>query len=297
MGLRPAPDPAPGDPGGLIWGTSLSAPLGIPLPGGLAVVYTCAAPDKPAEANEDAAAVLVAEGGVAVLAVADGAGGMSGGAAAARLTMQALQARLRDHGGAGTLREPILAAVESARDRILALGQGAGATFAAAELSDGHMRPYHVGDAMILVTGQRGRVKLQTVSHSPVGYAYEAGLIDEEEAMLHEERHLVSNFVGSADMHVQVGSETDLAPRDTLVIASDGLFDNLYVEELTELVRTGPLERCAVRLAEACRRRMLGQDPDHPGKPDDLSFILYRRRPAGRVRTARRAARGGRPGR
>ena len=43
---------------------------------------------------------------------------------------------------------------------------------------------------MILTTGQRGRLRMQTVSHSPVGFAIEYGLLDESEAMHHEERHL-----------------------------------------------------------------------------------------------------------
>lgn len=257
-------------------GTSLKAPQYWHWQGGEAALYTRAAPGKPLDGNEDAVLLRASRERV-VLGVADGAGGMAAGAAAARLTVEAIRDQLEPSAG-GPWREGILAAIESARDEILAMAQGAGATLALAEITGDRMRPYHVGDAMILVCGQRGRVKLQTVSHSPVGYAYEAGLLDEEEAMFHEERHLVSNFVGSPDMHVQVGSELRLAPRDTVVIASDGLFDNLYMEEIVGQVRAGPLLECAAGLARACRQRMEGADPAHPGKPDDLSFILYRRR-------------------
>jgi serine/threonine protein phosphatase PrpC len=131
---------------------------------------------------------------------------------------------------------------------------------------------------MILVVGQRGKVKLCTVSHSPVGYAVEAGLLDEKEAIHHEDRHLVSNIVGTPEMRIEVGRTLKLRPRDTLVLGSDGLFDNLHLEEVTAYVRKGPLPRAAEAVADACRRRMCEPQPDHPSKPDDLTFLLYRRR-------------------
>ncbi len=50
---------------------------------------------------------------------------------------------------------------------------------------------------MILFTGHKGKIKLQTISRSPVGYAVHTGLLDETEAMHHEDRHLASNIIGS----------------------------------------------------------------------------------------------------
>lgn len=54
-----------------------------------------------------------------------------------------------------------------------ALNIGAATTIAIIEYHAGTVRPYHVGDSMILVTGLRGRVHYQSVSHSPVGFAME----------------------------------------------------------------------------------------------------------------------------
>ncbi len=135
-----------------------------------------------------------------------------------------------------------------------------------------------MGDSEIVVVGQRGRLKLQTVSHSPVGYAVEAGMLDGEEALHHDERHLVSNLVGSAEMRIEVGSPLALAPRDTVLLGTDGLFDNLVFYEIVEAIRVGPLERAAQELAEAALKRMQEPVEGQPSKPDDLTFILYRRR-------------------
>jgi serine/threonine protein phosphatase PrpC len=125
--------------------------------------------------------------------------------------------------------------------------------------------------------GQRRKVKLQTVSHSPVGYAVEAGLIDEHEAMHHDERHVVSNMVGAVDMRIEVGSPIRLAPRDTALLATDGLFDNLNPAEVVDIVRAGPLDRAANDLAARAAERMRTPDAKHASKPDDLTFVLYRR--------------------
>ena len=69
----------------------------------------------------------------------------------------------------------------------------------------------------------------------------------------------------------------EMAPRDTVVVASDGLFDNLYIGEIVDLVRTGPLAQAGTRLLELCRERMVSIDINHPHKPDDLAFVVYRR--------------------
>jgi serine/threonine protein phosphatase PrpC len=130
---------------------------------------------------------------------------------------------------------------------------------------------------MILIVGQRGRIKLLNVAHSPTGYLVEAGFLDQDEALHHEERHLVSNILGRPDMRVEVGSALELAERDTVVIASDGLSDNLMIEEIVQIVRKGPLQQAGLRLAAQCQDRMGGTDSKGtPSKPDDLTFILFR---------------------
>lgn len=103
-------------------------------------------------------------------------------------------------------------------------------------------------------------------------------MLDAEEALHHDERHLVSNHIGMEGMRVEIGPEVVVAARDTLLLASDGLFDNVRDEEVIELVRKGDPEEAAQRLAELARRRMLDPTPGAPSKPDDLTFIVYRRR-------------------
>ena len=110
-----------------------------------------------------------------------------------------------------------------------------------------------------------------------MGYAVEAGLMNEAEALHHEDRHLVSNTIGAPDMRIEVGPVVRLAPRDTVLLASDGLTDNLRGAEIVEIVRKGPLREAAARLANTAQRRMNTERESRPSKPDDLTFLLFRR--------------------
>lgn len=243
---------------------------------GSAAVFSRRSPDKQT-ANEDAAALIPFDHQSGVLVVADGLGGLRAGEQASSLALTSLRDALADAAATGAeLRGAILNGVETANRRIAELGVGAGTTLALVEIQGRTVRPYHVGDSMILIVGQRGRIKWQTVSHSPVGYAVEAGFLDATEAMHHDERHIVSNMLGTADMRIEIGSPIELAERDTLLLASDGLFDNLHLDEIIHRVRKGPLDQVAAGLADACRQRMQAAIDGQPCKPDDLTFIAYR---------------------
>lgn len=227
--------------------------------------------------NEDSAAVIPVDDHSAVMIVADGLGGLRGGHQASNLAVRlvadsifaARDTRL-------PLRALILDGLERANQAIRDLGIGAATTIAAVEWRNGEIRPYHVGDSMILATGQRGRLRMQTVSHSPVGFAMEYGLLDESEAMHHEERHLVSNVVGSDDMRIELGPPLKLARYDTVLLASDGLLDNLYTDEIVDLIRKGPLAESLARLVEVARKRMSKPIAGAPCKPDDLTVVALR---------------------
>ena len=243
---------------------------------GTAGVFSARCPDKQSS-NEDAAALIPVDEKRAILAIADGFGGQPAGDQAARLTVDALnKATRKTRNGQSDLRGEILNGFETANRAVCDIGVGAATTLALAEIYADTVRPYHVGDSVILVLGQRGKVKLQTLCHSPVGYAVEAGVLEEREAIHHEDRHLVSNMLGSPDMSIDVGSAVKLSPRDTVLLASDGLLDNLHLDEIVQIARKGPLEDVVRKLAEQCLRRMRTPDSSYPSKPDDLTFIAFR---------------------
>ena len=243
---------------------------------GIVAVHSERGPEK-SSSNEDAAAIIGAGRARVVLAVADGLGGAPAGARAASVALKALSKSVRSSAKRDAdLRDGILDGFEAANRQILELGVGAATTLTAVAIEGDTVRAYNAGDSFMVATGNRGKIKRQTIPHSPTGYALEAGLIDEKEAMHHEERHLVSNMLGSPEMRIDVGAPFKMRPRDTLVLASDGVSDNLLASEIVELVRKGPLERAAKGLATKARQRMIDPAPGKPSKPDDLTFLIFR---------------------
>lgn len=255
----------------------LAQPEHFELEFGSVVIFSDKSPDKDS-ANEDSLAVLQLDSDTAVFLVADGLGSLPNADAASKLAISTIMQSVSQVTDKDSLREAILDGFEKANQQIQNKMAGSATTLVAIEYHKQMIRPYHVGDSMALVTGQRGKIKLQSMAHSPVGYAVEAGILDEDEAVHHEERHLVSNVVGSADMRIEIGATIKLATYDSLVVSSDGLFDNLYVDEIVEIVRKGDIYRAGHHLREQAQQRMLNPQNDLPSHADDLSFILFRPR-------------------
>lgn len=251
----------------------------LSLPHGEVCIRSLRSPDKQTE-NEDSAAIIQLGDDSLVLAVADGVGGSVAGREASNATVRTLSrvlTKLPDD--AAPLRPAILDAVDEANKAVLSLARGAATTLVVAQIDAKRLQSYHVGDSELLAVGQRGRIKQRVVPHSPTGFAVEAGLLDENEAVQHDQRHVLFNVIGSQEMRVEVGPALQLAKYDTVLLATDGLFDNLFIDEIVDTICSGPLVAAADRLVERVRARMQGDGAaDQPCKPDDLTVVLFRPR-------------------
>ena len=239
-------------------------------------VYTSRAIGKET-INEDALAMISVDENSMVLVIADGLGGLPAGEGASRMVINELVKTIGQSVKEGThLRGAILDGIEKANDKIMELQNGSATTVVIAEISKSEIRAYHAGDSMLMMIGNGGKLKYTAIPHSPTGYALESGLIDEKEAMQHEERHIVSNVIGSPDMRLEIGPRITMAPRDTLILASDGLSDNLFDGEIIEASRKGPLINNMNNLVAESRKMMVGPVKDRLSHPDDLSIIMFR---------------------
>jgi len=225
--------------------------------------------------NEDSAAVIPIGEDALVLVVADGVGGLPGGRNASNITVKAISDAVKKSNLAD-LRMAILDGIETANAKLLTSPTSSATTVAVAEIRPGVARSYHVGDSAIWVCGQRGKIKMQTIPHSPVGFAVEAGLLKETEALNHENLHLITNVVGSGEMRIEMGPELKLTSRDTILIASDGLLDNLMQHEIIRIVRKGPMDKAMDGLTQLSLKRMHEPTSGRPSKHDDYTAILYR---------------------
>jgi serine/threonine protein phosphatase PrpC len=245
--------------------------------GGESVAFCAPSPDGNAE-NQDSVAIIPYGPQAAVFVVADGAGGLPAGRLASQTAVHALIAQLeRASEQTIMLRTAILDGIEAANAAVLGLANGSATTFTVITIEGVTARAYQVGDSEAIIVGQRGSIRLQTLSHSPTGHAVEAGFLDQREALHHEDRHLVSNFLGTANMRIEIGTEIKLRSRDTVILASDGLMDNVHTTEIIERARKGALPKAADAVIALARRRMNGTAVEQPSKPDDLSLVLFRK--------------------
>ncbi len=261
----------------LLDGMEVPDRLSIEVGGGQVVAFTGRAPDKDSE-NQDAVAIIPYGPDAAVLVVADGAGGMPAGRRASQTAVAALDQSLQLAASQTMLlRTAILDGIESANAAVLELANGSATTMTVVTIEGRIARTYQIGDSEALITGQRGAIRAQTMPHSPTGFAVEAGFLGEREALHHKERHLVSNFIGTADMRIDIGATVELRPKDTVLVASDGLTDNIHLHEIKDLVRSGPLAQALDAIIKLATHRMTAEPSRQPSKPDDLSIILFRK--------------------
>ena len=248
-------------------------PTSISINHGEIVCYSNRSPKKDTP-NEDALGVIPVDEETTVLVVADGLGGMPAGEQASQIVVESLIESLKDK--SVLVREAILNGIDNANKAILDMKTGAGTTVSIAELSGNKLRTYHAGDSLILLMTNHGNIKYQTLSHSPIGYAVICGALNQEQAMLHPERNLITNYVGCNDMHINIGPIMELAAKDTVILSSDALPDNLYEEEICEFVRKGPLLDGVNELIAQCYQNMKEPLPDRRCHPDDFTLISFR---------------------
>ncbi len=226
--------------------------------------------------NQDALLAFQISPKKIVLAISDGMGGHAKGELASAIIlnslMETLLAQKKESEIDYSLREAILASIELSHAKIKETKTGAGATVVIAEVSEGTVRFYNVGDSLGAVYGGRGRLKYKTLEHSVAGHGVEAGLLKEREARNHVEGHLLLNVVGLEDIRIDVSSEISIHPLDQILLCSDGLSASVYPQDIEEILGSGRLDKRLSRL----RERALKNQSAKPELADDLTAILFR---------------------
>lgn len=190
--------------------------------------------------NQDRGLVMELESG-AVLVVADGAGGLGGGARAAVFSVEFLRAQARR-----LVDSSVCAAALRSLDQEICLDEGAGETTCALVVVGGsRLFGASVGDSGVWVVGSTGVTDL-------TGRQVRKPLIGSGEAE-------PVGFVGS-----------NWVRGDKLLLATDGLLKYTSAERIVGVCREGDDESCAARLIELVRYSS--------GRlPDDVTVIVATR--------------------
>lgn len=213
----------------------------------------------------------------ALLAVADGMGGTSGGDVASRLAVDAVadsleRAALESLGEASASPATLLRdAVAEAHARIQAFAadqpwlQGMGTTLTAAVVSHGRLAVAQVGDSRAyLLRGER--IIQLTRDQTWVQEMIDAGTLTPEQARTSPRRNLLLQALGSTSGLSVPVAEEPLRPGDILLLCSDGLCGILTDARILRIVLDAPT------LRDACRE--LVKEANDAGGPDNITVLL-----------------------
>jgi PPM family protein phosphatase len=190
-------------------------------------------------------------------AVADGMGGHAGGEVAARIAVETLDHAFDLVPTAGGLRQAFTEANTAIWEESQAKTdlRGMGTTLTAMALvggSDGHdvLALANVGDSRAYVLSG-GRLMQVTADHSLAEERMRHGEMTEAEAAVHPQRHILTRALGvSSEVETDMW-ELHLRSGDRVVLCSDGLTNEVGMEDMTDvLVAVGDPNEAAERLVE-----------------------------------------------
>jgi serine/threonine protein phosphatase PrpC len=189
-------------------------------------------------------------------AVVDGMGGYDHGDIAAESVVQAIKESL---GSALSPQEMQIKAHEIMRKSGVRKG---GACYVAGKIEKKKLSLWYAGDVTGMVINSKGEIKYKTEN---------LGLADVP----------TGQRAGRAMTGV-----TELLNYDRLLIASDGLWDNVVLTEAVELVKTLSVAEALKALATLAEKGMSGQELSNGnyGNKDNLSILLYEILPVGLLR-------------
>jgi serine/threonine protein phosphatase PrpC len=212
------------------------------------------------------------------LVVADGLGGLPGGAVASALAVGEVASMVGDPSeDVGVLSSEaaerrLLAAFESAHACVryeARAGSGAPAmstTLACAWITPTRLYSMHCGDSRVYVL-RDGAVVSVTPDHSLVGDLVRTGVLDRAEACSHPERNIVTQVIGSLEDPSPEFGVVPIRTGDVVMLCSDGLWEAVSEEEMAEVaVRE---TSAAERGAELLRRAL------DAGAHDNVTLVLY----------------------
>ena len=262
-----------------IYGADMEAGILANIGAGSCAFHTQQSPFK-STGNEDSIGIVSLDDETTVLMVADGMGGYDNGKEASEITVKSVIDALQSMSGQVLnrvlLRQALSTGIEVACTHIHHYYPHAGTTIAIVIVQGMLMSTCHAGDSEIIVVDKNGKLKYSTVSHSPVGQAFARGLITEQQAIFHPRRHVVSNVVGMTHTILDFGKSYQLEKTDTLLVGTDGIFDNLFQDEILTIISNGSLQESSKKLTDTCLQRMHNFVEGIPHKPDDFSYTLFR---------------------
>jgi serine/threonine protein phosphatase PrpC len=141
--------------------------------------------------------------------------------------------------------DSVVSSRQAVNKALLQDGSGGGTTISVVVIQCPEATSHHVGGSVALIVSGDGRIKVETIPHSIIGVVLSKGELDDKMAMHHAFRHVMQNIIGMPGMWVETAELTQFDNLDTVILASDVLWDNLYRDEAVGQVVHPSLEEAA----------------------------------------------------
>ena len=195
----------------------------------------------------------------AVVALADGVGGLHHGEVASRMAVETALATFREATEGKTPQQLLTQMFNAANLAVYDKGMEnhgrfrMATTLSIAVFRNDEVVVGNVGDSRVYLV-HMGEIRQLSTDHSYVGMQQKFGLISEQDAKTSEHRSVLTRSVGHEPViRVDVESAT-VAKGDRVVLCSDGLYTHVADKEIADIVtRLSPAQACRqlVALAES----------------------------------------------
>lgn len=221
--------------------------------------------------NEDS---LLVSPAIGLFAVADGMGGYHGGEVASGLAIETLEqelTRLLQEGESP--QNALLDSVRLANRAVFNLAEGKkeltgmGTTITACLIDANELLIINIGDSRAYLLHQ-GNIRQLTQDHSLVQELLRKGGINEEQALQHPQRNMLTRALGTEQSVEADLYRVEVAADDLLILCTDGLTRYLSPEDLTRITNYTP------NLDEAAQ--LLREKALQDGGADNITVILIR---------------------
>ncbi len=223
------------------------------------------------KSNEDS---ILANNAQNIFIIADGMGGLAGGREASRLAVETVMNYLTDK---NEIEDPIRMLSDSLEEANSALyayskqslgNRKVGTTLTALMIKESKYYIGHIGDSRCYRL-RLSDMKTITEDQTLVNDLLKQGRITAEQAIIHPERHIITEAVGISESISALFYQGEIRPKDIYLLCTDGLYDLVNEDEIKKEMETArsDLTRAADNLISTANRM---------GGDDNISLILVK---------------------
>ena len=213
------------------------------------------------EKNDDAVSVSKNKQGAVIGIVCDGVGSHSNAAYSSNYIVSTLEKEWQDltFANFNNMKNWLYDRIENLNSELYNKSKDnqkkMGTTIVTVAIFDNQVVVYNIGDSSAYGLTKDNVMNVVTVEDSFVGALISAGVITEEEAKSHPEKHVLTQALATRDnidLHTFID---DVSNYDYFLLCSDGLTNMIEKEEIQNIVRNGELSIAVNMLIDKCVER------------------------------------------